>query len=81
MCEAKSEGLVHYPTTLAPVRGSVTVTAQCADNANTTNTTTLQVTMGAGLDQLLTATLLKDTIKSQSATEYHVKVIVNIHYS
>ena len=44
MCKAKSEGLVHYPTTLAPVSGSVTVTAQCADNANTTNTTTLQVT-------------------------------------
>ena len=32
MCEAKSEGLVNYPTTLAPVSGSVTVTAQCADN-------------------------------------------------
>ena len=44
VCEAKSEGLVHYPTTLAPVSGSVTATVQCADNANTTNTTTLQVT-------------------------------------
>ena len=27
-------GLVHYPTTLAPVSGSVTVTARCADNAH-----------------------------------------------
>ena len=44
MCEAKSEGLVHYPTTLAPVSGSVTVTAQCADNAHTINFTGLNVT-------------------------------------
>ena len=28
VCEAESEGLVHYPTTLAPVSGSVTVTTQ-----------------------------------------------------
>ena len=27
-------GLVRYPTTLAPASGSVTVTAQCADNAH-----------------------------------------------
>ena len=33
-CVAKSEGLVRYPTTLAPVSGSVTVTTQCADNAH-----------------------------------------------
>ena len=44
MCEAKSEGLVRYPTTLAPVSGSVTVTTQCADNANTTDSNTLKVT-------------------------------------
>ena len=37
-CEAKSEGLVHYPTTLAPVSGSVTVTTECADNAHITRT-------------------------------------------
>ena len=43
MCEAKSEGLVRYPTTLAPVSGSVTVTAQCADNAHTTNSTSMSV--------------------------------------
>ena len=36
LCEAKTEGLVHYPTTLAPVSGSVTVTVQCADNAHST---------------------------------------------
>ena len=35
-CPAKSEGLVLYPTTLAPVSGSVTVTTQCADNAHRT---------------------------------------------
>ena len=34
VCEARREGLVHYPTTLAPDSGSVTVTAQCADNAH-----------------------------------------------
>ena len=33
LCEARTEGLVRYPTTLAPTTGSVTVTAQCADNA------------------------------------------------
>ena len=37
ICEAKSEGLVRYPTTLAPVSGSVTVTTQCADNAQRTS--------------------------------------------
>ena len=41
VCEAKSEGLVRYPTSLAPVSGSVTVTTQCADNANTTDSSTL----------------------------------------
>ena len=29
-CEAKSEGLVCYPATQAPVSGSVIVTTQCA---------------------------------------------------
>ena len=33
MCEAKSEGLVRYPTTLAPFTGNRRVTVQCADNA------------------------------------------------
>ena len=42
-CESKSEGLVRYPTTLAPTNGSVTVTAQCADNAHITNSTSLIV--------------------------------------
>ena len=30
LCRAKTEGLVRYPTTLAPVSGSVTVTTQCS---------------------------------------------------
>ena len=34
LCEAERLGLVLYPTTLAPVSGSVTVTTQCADNAH-----------------------------------------------
>ena len=42
-CPAKSVNLVHYPTTLAPVSGSVTVTAECADNAHISNTTSLNV--------------------------------------
>ena len=36
--------LVRYPTTLAPVSGSVTVTTQCADNAHIFNSTSLNVT-------------------------------------
>ena len=44
MCGALSEGLIHYPTTLAPVNGSVTVTTQCADNAHIFNSTSLNVT-------------------------------------
>ena len=43
MCEAKGEGLVRYPTSLAPVSGSVTVTTQCVDNAQTTDSNTLKV--------------------------------------
>ena len=35
LCEAKNEGLVHYPTALAPRSGSVPVTVHCADNAHT----------------------------------------------
>ena len=37
LCEAKTDGLVPYPTTLAPESGSVTVTTQCADNAHRTS--------------------------------------------
>ena len=42
-CPAKSVGLVHYPTTLAPVSvtGYLPVTTQCADNAH--NTSSLDV--------------------------------------
>ena len=38
-CAAKIEGLVHYPSTQAPVSGSVTVTTQCADNSHSTSST------------------------------------------
>ena len=38
-CPAKYEGLVQYPTTLAPVTGSKTVTIYCADNAHTISST------------------------------------------
>ena len=41
-CQAKREGLVHYPTTLAP-RGSVNVNAQCADNAHIRSSSSLRV--------------------------------------
>ena len=43
VCGAKSEGLVDYPTTLAPVSGSVTVAVQCADSAHIINSTSLNV--------------------------------------
>ena len=42
-CEANSEGLVYYPRTQAPSNGSVAITAECAVNAHTTNTSTLNV--------------------------------------
>ena len=37
VCEAKSEWLVRYPTTLAPPSGSTGIFVQCADNAHSTN--------------------------------------------
>ncbi|CAI8024187.1 hypothetical protein GBAR_LOCUS14067, partial [Geodia barretti] len=37
-CQAKIEGLVRYPNTLAPKIGSDTVIAECADNAQRTST-------------------------------------------
>ena len=37
MCNATSEGLVRYPNSLAPISGSDTVTAHCADNAHLTS--------------------------------------------
>ena len=43
-CEARVIGLVHYPTTRAPVSGSVTVTTQCADNAHIIDTASHNVT-------------------------------------
>ena len=36
-CPSKIEGLVHYPTTLAPVSGSRVVETECADNAHSVN--------------------------------------------
>ena len=42
-CSERSVGLVHYPTTLAPASGSVTVTTQCADNAHVRSGSSLSV--------------------------------------
>ena len=39
VCEGRTISLVRYPTTLAPVNGSVTVTVQCVDNAHSINNT------------------------------------------
>ena len=41
-CPSQSVGLVRYPTTLAPIGGSQSVTTQCADNSSPT--TSLSVT-------------------------------------
>ena len=38
------ESLVHYPTTLAPVNGSMAVTTKCADNAQLKPGSNLNVT-------------------------------------
>ena len=48
ICEAKSEGLVRYPTTLPPVSGSVTVTTQCADNAHKTSSSLTALCTSSG---------------------------------
>ena len=37
VCEGKTVGLVHYPTTIVPVNRSVSVTTRCADNAHKTS--------------------------------------------
>ncbi|CAI8015992.1 Ephrin type-A receptor 2, partial [Geodia barretti] len=42
-CQARSDGLVRYPTTPAPASGSVTVTTQCADNAHVRTGSSLSV--------------------------------------
>ena len=68
--EAKSEGLVRYPTTLAPVSGSVTVTTQCADNAHVINSTSLNATCTSN------GTWTGLTLHCQCDTGYH-KVTVN----
>ena len=47
LCEAKTVGLVRYPTTLAPVIGTQSVTTQCADNAHRTSSS-LRVTCDSG---------------------------------
>ena len=59
LCEARTEGLVRYPTTLAPTTGSVTVTAQCADNAIISRGSNLCVhPVMTGLDQLLSVNVI-----------------------
>ena len=74
MCEAKSEGLVRYPTTLAPVSGSVTVTTQCADNANTTDSKSRVTRMVTGLVWFPTVTALRDAMRSLSVGFRYAKV-------
>ena len=44
MCSAKNDGLVRYPTVLAPASGYKTVNVQCADNAN--NATFFNILLG-----------------------------------
>ena len=44
VCPAQREGLVLYSATLAPATGSVTATAQCADNAHLQAGSSLTVT-------------------------------------
>ena len=54
MCQAKSEGLVRYPTT-------VTVPTQCADNAHSSNSTSSHVPpVAAGLGTFC-VTVMRDT--------------------
>ena len=43
VCAGRSVGLVCYPTTLAPVSGTVTVDAHCADNAHLRSGSSLSI--------------------------------------
>ena len=38
LCHAKTEGLVRYPTVLAPSSGRQNILTQCADNAHKAST-------------------------------------------
>ena len=44
VCAGRSVGLVRYPTTLAPVSGTVNVDAHCADNAHLRSGSSLRIT-------------------------------------
>ena len=44
MCQGKSVGLARYPTTLVEDRGSVSTTAECADNAHVRDGSSLSIT-------------------------------------
>ena len=49
MCEARTVGLVHYPTTLAPASGTQSVITQCADNAHRTSSSLSVICNSSGI--------------------------------
>ena len=55
----KDAGLVRYPTALAPLTSSVTVTTQCADNAHGVSSSLMSCApqVVAGLEQLLSVSV------------------------
>ena len=70
-------GLVHYPTILAPVSGSVDVTTQCADNAHRTSSSmsVICTSMALGLARNHYVNVMKDIMKSlMRMVDYSVKV-------
>ena len=76
MCRAKSEGLVRYPTTLAPVSGAVTVTTQCADNAHglSSSLNVLCTSSGSWSGELLSVSVTLGIARKLSVEDRFVKV-------
>ena len=68
VCEGKTVGLVHYPTTIAPVNASVSVTARCADNAHKTSSS-------LGVNCTSSGSWSGSTPQCQCDTGYHAVTI------
>ena len=71
MCEAKIEALVRYPRTQTPSNGLVTVTAECAENAHTTNSSTLNVSCAS------TGSWSVETLQCECDKGYTIEVTLN----
>ena len=72
-------GLVHYPTTLAPASGTLSVTTQCADNAHRTSSSLTVTCSSSGIWGGQTPQCQCDS-GYQTATENGRQICRGIHY-